>query len=96
MSIPQIILGAVVLALCIVTIACIGIQQGKSNGLGALTGESDTDTFFGKNKGRTIEAKLSKLTKIFAILFFISTLFSQYRSKLHIRHRSDGHRLRCM
>ena len=74
MSIPQIILGAVVLALCIVTIACIGIQQGKSNGLGALTGESDTDTFFGKNKGRTMEAKLVKLTKILGIGFFVIAL----------------------
>lgn len=68
MSIPQIILGAVVLALCIVTIACIGIQQGKSNGLGALAGESDTDTFFGKNKGRSRESRLSKLTIVLSIV----------------------------
>ncbi len=74
MSIPQIILGAVVLALCIVTIACIGIQQGKSNGLGALTGESDTDTFFGKNKGRSRESRLSKLTIVLSIVLVVCIL----------------------
>ena len=74
MSIPQIILGAVVLALCIVTIACIGIQQGKSNGLGALTGDSDTDTFFGKNKGRSRESRLSKLTIVLSIVLVVCIL----------------------
>ena len=74
MSIPQIILGAVVLALCIVTIACIGIQQGKSNGLGALTGDSDTDTFFGKNKGRSRESRLSKLTIVLSIVLVLCIL----------------------
>ena len=74
MSIPQIILGAVVLALCIVTIACISLQQGKSNGLGALTGESDTDTFFGKNKGRSRESRLSKLTIVLSIVLVLCIL----------------------
>lgn len=74
MSIPQIILGAVVLALCIVTIACIGIQQGKSNGLGALTGDTDTDTFFGKNKGRSRESRLSKLTIVLSIVLVLCIL----------------------
>ena len=74
MSIPQIILGAVVLALCIVTIVCISMQQGKSNGLGALTGESDTDTFFGKNKGRSRESRLSKLTIVLSIVLVVCIL----------------------
>ena len=74
MSIPQIILGAVVLALCIVTIACISMQQGKSNGLGALTGDSDTDTFFGKNKGRSRESRLSKLTIVLSIVLVLCIL----------------------
>ena len=74
MSIPQIILGAVVLALCIVTIACISMQQGKSNGLGALTGDSDTDTFFGKNKGRSRESRLSKLTIVLSIVLVVCIL----------------------
>ena len=74
MSVPQIILGAVVLALCIVTIACISMQQGKSNGLGALTGDSDTDTFFGKNKGRSRESRLSKLTIVLSIVLVVCIL----------------------
>ncbi len=64
----QIILGSVVLALSLVTIVCIGLQQGKSNGLGALAGGSDMDTFFGKNKGLDKNAKLSKITIVLSIV----------------------------
>lgn len=74
MSIPQIILGAVVLALCVVIIACIGMQQGKSKGLGAITGDTDTDTFFGKNKGRSRESRLSKITIALAIVLVVCIL----------------------
>ena len=42
------------------------------------------DTFFGKNKGRTMDAKLAKFTKIFAVIFFVlsvaSALFFAYMS----------------
>ncbi len=68
MTLTQIILGSVILALCIVTIICIGLQQGKSSGLGAIAGGSDMDTFFGKNKGLDKNAKLSKITIVLSIL----------------------------
>ena len=32
------------------------------------------DTFFGKNKGRTMEAKLSRFTKYFGLFFFVLAL----------------------
>ncbi|MGN1194694.1 MAG: preprotein translocase subunit SecG [Acutalibacteraceae bacterium] len=34
------------------------------------------DNFFGKNKGRTIEAKLVKLTKVAAVIFFVLSLIA--------------------
>ena len=41
---------------------------------GAISGGADT--FFGKNKGRTMEAKLAKFTKIAGAIFFVLALVS--------------------
>ena len=57
-------------------IVLVMIQPGNSQGIDALGGSSET--FYGKNKGRSIEAKLKMWTLIclgilavFAIAFFI-------------------------
>lgn len=71
MTIAQIILGSVVLVLSAVTIICIGLQQSKSGGLGAIAGETDMDTFFGKNKSRSKESMLIKLTIVLSIALVI-------------------------
>ena len=49
------------------------LQHGKQQGLsGAIAGGAET--FFGKNKGRTIDAMLTKFTAVIAILFVISSI----------------------
>ena len=49
------------------------MQHGKQQGMsGAIAGGAET--FFGKNKGRTIDAMLKKFTAVIAILFVISSL----------------------
>ena len=49
------------------------LQHGKQQGLsGAIAGGAET--FFGKNKGRTIDAMLKKFTAVIAILFVISSI----------------------
>ena len=59
--------------ICIILIGVVLMQHGKQQGLsGAIAGGSDT--FFGKNKGRTAEAKLEKLTKILSAAFIVLTL----------------------
>ncbi len=64
----------VLLALCgIMIVACILLQQGNSEGLGAISGGSET--FFGKNKGKTLEGKLRKLTVGFSIAMLVLVLF---------------------
>ena len=45
------------------------MQEGKSAGLGALNGSSET--YWGKNKGRSMEGALVKLTKILGIVFLL-------------------------
>ena len=63
----------VLLALiALVLILSVMFQQGESNGLSALGGNSDS--FGGKKKSTGYDAKLSKLTVIAAVLFLIVNL----------------------
>lgn len=49
------------------------MQEGKAAGLtGSISGMAET--YWGKNKGRSIEGKLEKSTKILAVLFFVLAL----------------------
>ena len=57
---------------CIAIVVVVLMQEGKSGGLGALSGS--TDTYWGKNKGRSMEGNLEKFTKIAAILIFVLAL----------------------
>ena len=45
------------------------MQEGKSAGLGAISGAAET--YWGKNKGRSMEGKLVKITKIASLLFMV-------------------------
>lgn len=59
--------------LCIALIVVVLMQEGKSAGLsGAINGVADT--YWGKNKGRSMEGALEKITKILAALFIILSI----------------------
>ncbi len=67
------VLTVVQVILAIVLIITVLLQQGKSAGLsGSIAGGAET--FFGKNKARTMDALLSKITGISAALFLILSL----------------------
>ena len=53
-------------------IAMVLMQSVKHSGLGVVGGASDT--FLSKNKARTMDAKVAKMTKWVAILFVLLTL----------------------
>lgn len=54
-------------------IIAICLQEGKSAGLsGSISGGSDT--YWSKNKGRSKEGKLEKITVIMTIIFFIAAI----------------------
>ncbi len=73
MSPLEIVLGALLIIVAIAIIIIVLLQQSREAGLsGVIAGGAET--FLGKNKGRSIEAKLSKWTKILAIIFFVLTL----------------------
>ena len=54
---------------CIALTVVVLMQEGKSQGLGAIAGAADT--YWGKNKGRSMEGGLVKATTIMGILFFV-------------------------
>ena len=68
----------IALTICqiIITIALIVMvlmQSGKTQGLsGSIAGGAET--FFGKNKGKTIDGILSKVTAVVAVLFIICSV----------------------
>ena len=75
MEIYELALAIGLIVLSVFLIIVVLLQESKSAGLsGAIAGGADT--FFGKHKGRTMEAKLEKITKLVAIVFFILTLVS--------------------
>lgn len=73
MIILKIAITIVQLLCCLTLIAIVILQSGKSSGLsGAIGGGSDS--YLAKNKGKTLDAKLSRLTKWVAIAFVVLTI----------------------
>lgn len=73
----EILIGALLVVASIIIIIIVLMQQSREAGLsGAIAGASET--FFGKNKSRTMDAKLAKITKILATFFFIFTLLATF------------------
>jgi preprotein translocase subunit SecG len=65
----QLILCIVLLVLAVFLVVVVLLQSGKTDKLsGTITGAS-SDSFYGKAKGRTADAILSKLTAVAAVLF---------------------------
>ena len=54
---------------CIALTVVVLMQEGKSQGLGAIAGAADT--YWGKNKGRSMEGRLVTGTKILVVLFVV-------------------------
>ena len=71
------IFGFIMIIVAIVLVALILLQQSRNSGLsGAIAGGADN--FFGKNKGNSNDAKLAKITKILAVVFFVITLLATF------------------
>ena len=69
MAILKMILTVVFIIISIALTVIILLQEGKSAGRGARSGAADT--YWGKNKGRSMEGILVKLTRALVILFIL-------------------------
>ena len=75
MAVLKTVLTVVFIIICIALTVIILLQEGKSAGLGAISGAADT--YWGKNKGRSMEGILVKVTRVLVILFlFISIILN--------------------
>lgn len=73
MTTPQLILSIVYFIVALALIAVVMLQSGKSAGLsGAIAGGADT--FLSKNKAKSADARLARMTKWVAIAFMVLTL----------------------
>lgn len=68
MTVIEIILGIVLIVFALALIATVLLQEGHQKNVGTVMGGAET--FFSKNKARSIEGKLERLTKFIAIGFF--------------------------
>lgn len=69
MAILRTVLTIVFIIISVVLAAIVLMQEGKAAGLGAISGAAET--YWGKNKGRSMEGALVKITKWLVVLFIL-------------------------
>jgi len=65
----RIILSILFILVSIAIVVLVLMQEGKSAGLGAISGAAES--YWGKNKGRSMEGMLGKITKYLAVVFIL-------------------------
>ena len=65
MAVLRTILTVIFVIICIALTVLVLMQEGKSQGLGSISGMADT--YWGKNKGRSMEGALVKITTGLAV-----------------------------
>ena len=65
----RITLTVIFIIVCIALVVLVLMQEGKTAGLGAVSGAAET--YWGKNKGRSMESKLVKVTTCLAVVFLL-------------------------
>ena len=66
------VLTVIMIIISVIMTIVILMQEGKSQGLGSIAGAAES--YWGKNKGRSMEGGLVKLTTILGVLFFVFSL----------------------
>lgn len=69
MAALKIVLTILFIVVCIALVVLVLMQEGKSAGLGAISGAAET--YWGKNKGRSMEGILVKFTRALVVLFLV-------------------------
>ena len=69
MAVLRTILTIVYIIACLALVVVVLLQEGKSAGLGSISGMADS--YWGRNKSRSMEGKLEKLTKWAAFAWMV-------------------------
>jgi preprotein translocase subunit SecG len=68
-AVAKTVVTVIFILICLALTVIILMQEGKSAGLGAIAGAADT--YWGKNKGRSMEGMLVKITRALVVLFIV-------------------------
>lgn len=68
----KIVLTIIFIIVCVSLVVLVLMQEGKSAGLGTISGAAES--YWGKNKGRSMEGLLVKITKVLAVSFILLAL----------------------
>ena len=61
----RVVINIIFILVCVALTVLVLMQEGKSAGLGSISGAAET--YWGRNKGRSMEGMLVKITKILAV-----------------------------
>ena len=79
MTVWEYIIGALIIVCALIVNAVVLLQEGRQANLGAISGAAEN--FMDKGRARTLDAFLSKWTKVLAILFFVLVLLGMIVTK---------------
>ena len=65
----RVVINIIFILVCVALTVLVLMQEGKSAGLGSISGAAET--YWGRNKGRYMEGMLVKITKILAVFFML-------------------------
>ena len=65
----RVVINIIFILVCVALTVVVLMQEGKSAGLGSISGAAET--YWGRNKGRSMEGMLVKITKILAVFFML-------------------------
>ena len=69
MAVLRTIVTIVFIIICVILSAIVLLQEGKSAGLGSISGAAES--YWGKNKGRSMEGALVKITRWLTVAFLV-------------------------
>ncbi|MBP3825045.1 MAG: preprotein translocase subunit SecG [Butyrivibrio sp.] len=70
MSVLGYVFGVLFIIVCVALVVLVLAQEGKNQGLGAIQGTVE-NTYWSKNKGRSREGVLKKITIALSVLFIV-------------------------
>ena len=73
MSVLGYVFGVLFIIVCVALVVLVLAQEGKNQGLGAIQGTVE-NTYWGKNKGRSREGVLKKVTVVLSVLFVVCSI----------------------
>ena len=68
----RVVINIIFILVCVALTVLVLMQEGKSAGLGSISGAAET--YWGRNKGRSMEGNLVKITRVLSVLFFLMAI----------------------